>query len=144
MKTGIIATVLLALLFAAFAGFNSLIGVGGWGPDKTQTITITRCYVDVSGSGDSRESHYMVGSDKGTFEVDNGLMLGVWNADDIYAKMREGRTYEVQTKGNRVVNFFMQEYPYIVAVREVEAASRWESSTLRSLGSAFWRCSTQP
>lgn len=111
--------VLTFVLVIGSCSSHIILGVGAFGPKNTEIITITRCYVDISGSGKKSQSHYMVGTDKGTFEVNNGLMLGVWNADDIYSKLREGKRYEITTKGNRVVNIFMQEYPYIIGAKEL-------------------------
>lgn len=100
-------------------------GIGSMGQTRTWDATITRCYTDTSGSGGkhgSVESHYMVGTDQGVFEVDNSFWLGVWNADEIYAKFVTGRKYHITTKGNRVVGWFFQEYPYIVAATEITPA----------------------
>ena len=89
-------------------------GCGSFGPAKTQDVTVQRLYVD-SGSNESG-SHYMVGTDKGVFEVENGWLLGLWNADELYSKMKDGHRYRITTKGNKVVGFFFQEYPYVTAV----------------------------
>lgn len=90
-------------------------GVDGFGPVVTQTATVERLYVDNGGS-----SHYMVGTDKGVFEVSNGWLLGLWNADELYAKLEAGETYTITTKGNKVVGWFFQQYPYIIEVKPAE------------------------
>ena len=64
----------------------------------------------------------MVGTDQGVFEVDNGLWLGVWNSDELYSKLIQGHKYHITTKGNKWVNMFFQEYPYVVAVQEITPA----------------------
>jgi len=92
------------------------LGVGGFGPTETQVVTVSKTYIDVSGSGKDASSHYIVATDKGSFEVDNGVLLGIWNADDIYGKIVTGKTYKITTMGKRYQNFFMQEFPYIVKV----------------------------
>lgn len=92
------------------------LGVGGFGPTETQTVTVNKTYIDMSGTKESTSSHYIVSTDKGSFEVDNGILLGVWNADDIYGKIVTGKTYKITTKGKRYQNFFIQEFPYIIKV----------------------------
>lgn len=87
-------------------------GINGFGPIRQQDITVNRLYVD----HEEKKSSYMVGSDNGVFEVDNGVLLGVWNADELYASLKEGKTYHVTTKGNKRVGLFWQEYPYIISI----------------------------
>lgn len=93
-----------------------LVGVFPFGPENTYDVNVTRLYVDVSGSGEDKESHYMVGTDKGVFEVDNSLWNWIWNADEIYAQLQQGSNYTIRVKGRKVVNWFYQEYPYILSV----------------------------
>jgi hypothetical protein len=114
--SGCAAIVLFMIFVAGYAIFQKSVGVGGWGPEnRVQGATVTRTYVDFSGTGENRESHYMVATDKGVFEVNNGWMLGVWNADEIYGRLKPGEKYDFTTKGNRVVNWYAQEYPYITS-----------------------------
>jgi hypothetical protein len=107
----------LVVLLVVLTPFTYLIfGIGGCGPTRTvQDATVNRLYVDVS----SNESHYMVGTDKGVFEVDNGLILWIWNSDEIYSSIQEGKAYNFTTKGNKIVNMFFQRYPYIINVHPV-------------------------
>ena len=107
-----ILAVIVGLIFVLCASFSGFWGTGGFGPTREQLVTVTRCYVDTEG----KQSHYMVASDHGMFECDNGWLLGVWNADEIYGKLQAGKSYLITTKGNKVVNMFIQEYPYIVSV----------------------------
>ena len=115
---GVLGLVVIVGVF--IVGCEMFIGAGGWGPTKTQEVVVTRTYVDYSGSGKEKESHYMVASDKGVFEVGNGFMLGMWNADELYGKMQGGKRYRITTKGNKVVNYFFQEFPYIVRSEPLE------------------------
>jgi hypothetical protein len=121
MKTkafSIIEVLILVVIIGLFVGMFVPIGLyviqgaGVCGPTRTQAVTIERLYVDAN----SGSSHYMVGTDQGVFEVDNGLFLWVWNSDELYAQLKEGQRFLVRTEGNRVVNFFLQEYPYITYV----------------------------
>lgn len=96
---------------------NLVLGLGGLGPERVLIIKVNRMYVDSAGENGS---HYMLSSTNGEiFEVDNGLFLGVWNADEIYGNMKEGGEYRITTKGNKVTNFFIQHYPYIVKAEEL-------------------------
>jgi hypothetical protein len=122
MKTFL--TVLFVFLFVIIimtvVSMPLWLGVRGFGPIKTEVVTIERTYVDYSGSTKGGpESHYMVVTNKGIFEVDNGWILGMWNADEVYGKIIPKYTYQITTKGNRVVNFLYQEYPYIIKAERV-------------------------
>lgn len=105
-------TLILVILFC-FSGqiMNWGYGVHGYGPVKTvQAAKILNKHVDASG----RDSHYMVTTDQGTFEVQNGWLLGVWDADQIFGQLELGKTYALHTKGNQETGWLYQEYPYIL------------------------------
>ncbi len=87
-------------------------GQGWFGKKSNVDCTVQRLYVDMSG----RSSHYMVGTDKGVYEVGNGFLIGIWNADEIYADIKEGRSYHFTTRGNKALGMFYQYYPFIVKV----------------------------
>lgn len=119
-----LCVMLLLLLFAIPLGLDAVFGVGAFGPKRVCTATVQRLYVDTSGSGDTKQSHYMVGTDAGVFEVDNSVLMWLWNADELYARLQEGHCYRITTKGNTVVNWAFQEYPYIIDVQEVAGETR--------------------
>lgn len=97
-----------------------LLGTFPFGPSRTVIAKVERLYVDYSGGKDSSSSHYMVGTDQGVFECDNSLWLGLWDADERYASLKQGDTYELKVKGRKVINFFIQEYPGIVEVKKAQ------------------------
>jgi prepilin-type N-terminal cleavage/methylation domain-containing protein len=107
--------IVVAILFIIFALCPFGCGVGGCGPRNTVETTVISKHIDHS----KDESHYMVITEAGGFEVDNGFLLGVSNADEIYGRMKEGRQYRITTKGKRWVNFAFQHYPYIIKVEEM-------------------------
>ena len=111
---GLFVVGVVVVLVVLGIGFS--LGIGAWGPTQVHDVAVTRTYVDFSGSGDSKASHYMVGTDKGVFEVDNGLFIWTWNADELYAKIQVGKQYRITTRGKKVVGMFFQEYPYVVSV----------------------------
>jgi hypothetical protein len=117
-KVGCAGVLVLVVLLVALCGWGfSYLGVGGWGPTRVQDVTVTKCWVDYSKDSDGvMQSHYMVGTDQGVFEVANGWLLGMCNADVVYGKLEVGKRYTIKTKGNQHVNFAMQYYPYIVKV----------------------------
>lgn len=120
----VVLTIVLGGLFlwwiVSVATFNYRMGVGAWGPEQTVRFTIQRFNTDNSGES----SHYMVyATDGQVFEVDNGLWLGVNNADEIFGWMKQGGTYCATARGNKVLGrypsqFFTltQEYPYLTKV----------------------------
>lgn len=97
------------------------IGIGGCGPRQEHTVLIERLYVDTAG-GELGGSHYMVVTDAGVFEVDNGLLLGLWNSDELYSSLKEGHMYRITTCGKKRVNALMQYYPYIVSATPVDVS----------------------
>ena len=109
--------VLAIVVIAAAIGLAKFTGIGGWGPTYTVTATVQGKHVDISKSEDSTTTHYMVATDKGGFEVDNGILLGIWNADEIYGSLQENKTYTFTVKGNRYVSWYGQYYPYIVSAK---------------------------
>lgn len=114
---GLIALVATTIFLAAAQPIY--LGIGGWGPTTTTAeATVTGKHIDISGGKGSKQSHYMVNTDKGTFEVDNGIMLGIWNADEIYGKLEINKVYNITAQGNKVVGWFYQEYPYITRVEK--------------------------
>lgn len=89
------------------------LGIFPFGPEGTQRVTIINKYVDVGQS----KSHYMVATDVGVFEVDNSVILGIWNADEIYGRLVVNQSYTIKTKGNKILfAFLFQEYPHIIGV----------------------------
>lgn len=89
-------------------------GIRGFGPESIQQVTIQRLYVD-----GGKSSHYMVGTDQGVYEVDNILWpVQVFNSDELYSQLEVGKTYTLKIKGNKVLNWFIQEYPYILEIQK--------------------------
>ncbi len=110
---GIIITTALALAGSVVL-INYSYGVRGFGPEDINQVKINRLYVDGGSS-----SHYMVGTDKGVYEISNHLIpIQLFNCDELYSKLEVGKTYTVKLKGNKVTNWFMQQYPYIIEIKE--------------------------
>ena len=116
---GIGIVLFVVLLIASLCAWP-VMGIFPFGPERHELVVIKRLYIDYSGGSDSASSAYMVGTDKGVFEVDNSLYLGIFNADEIYAQMQEGMTCTVRVVGHKYVNFFLQQYPGITSVRPAE------------------------
>lgn len=115
----VIATVLVALVgptlfvvavMTILTSIDYMLGTDGFGPERDEQITVQRLYVD--------KHNYMVGTDKGVYEVQNFLLpVTIFNSDELYSKLEVGKTYTVTVKGNKVLNPFMQEYPYIISIK---------------------------
>ena len=109
---GIIMTIVVVMVGSVVL-INYSNGVEGFGPEYVNQVTINRLYVD-----GGRSSHYMVGTDKGVYEIKNFLYpVQIYNCDELYSKLEVGKTYLVKIKGNKVTNWFMQQYPYIIEIR---------------------------
>lgn len=111
----ILLIVVAAALIAAPIGCSAAIGIDGFGPTRTFTTKIVSKHVYAHEHGTS----YMVTTDAGTFEVENGFLLGLWNADELYGGLGVSETYRITTKGNKFVGVFFQEYPYVIRAEKV-------------------------
>jgi hypothetical protein len=112
---GLIVLIFIILVAAAIM-VKPVVGLFPFGPQSEVTAKVSRLYVDYSGE----ESSYMVGTDRGVFEVDNSLWLRLWDADKRYSEIKEGGTYRFRVKGREMLNILFQSYPGIVAVEQVE------------------------
>ena len=113
MSNGKWKRAVLLLLTIAVVSCEVGMGAHGFGPHGMVTNAVVMSkHVDRG----REESHYMVTTDKGTFECDNGFLVGTWNADEIYGSMEIGKAYDIRTKGNKVVGMMFQSYPYVLGV----------------------------
>jgi len=110
---------LVVLLACTLVTAHAVLGIFPFGPQQEVRAKVQRLYVDVSGSTDSTKSHYMVGTDKGVFEVSNSLLLWIWDADKRYSQLQSDKEYKLLIKGNEIVNFLFQEYPQITSVEPI-------------------------
>ena len=109
------ALIFILALCIPFATIDYAYGVNGFGPEKEQVVTVERLFVD-----GGKHSHYMVGTDKGVFEVSNfKFPVQIFNSDEIYSSLKVGETYTIKAKGNKILNWYFQEYPYIIEVKEI-------------------------
>lgn len=109
---GTITMTIVIMIGSMFLLWYSL-GVKGFGPEYVNTVTIQRLYVDGGSS-----SHYMVGTDKGVYEINNiTFPVQLFNCDELYSKLEVGKTYNVKIKGNKVTSWLVQEYPYIIEIK---------------------------
>lgn len=107
----LIVVVILGILSCFLIG--PCVGAAGFGPKETHHVKVLSKHVDSNKDGSS----FMVTTSDGVFEVGNGPLLGVWNADEIYGQLLVDHEYDIVTKGRKVVKWWIQEYPYIVEVR---------------------------
>jgi hypothetical protein len=112
----ILPLIFIGVLLAGFLGLRLGLGLFPFGPEQEVHAKIQRLYVDVSGDTQNTKSHYMVGTDKGVFEVSNSLWLWIWDADKRYSQLQVDNKYQLRVKGNELVNFLFQEYPRILSV----------------------------
>ncbi len=107
------ATIMVLAMYIPFAAIDYAHGVNGFGPEEEQVVTVERLYVD-----GGKSSHYMVGTDKGVYEVSNFMFpVQIYNSDEIYSNLKVGEKYTIKTKGNKILNWYFQEYPYIIEVK---------------------------
>lgn len=83
--------------------------------------TINRLWTDTSGGGDSGvQTTLLVGTDKGTFKVDDTIVYGRFRSSDVYGALREGETYDFKVYGWRLP--FFSTYKNIIEVRRSDAS----------------------
>ena len=119
--------IVVVLFVVGLFCIDPVLGIYPYGPERTVVTDVTRTYVDVSGGKESTKSHYMVATDAGVFEIDNSLWLGFFTADELYGKIKAGQSYRFTTKGNKVVGFWCQEYPYIISAVPIESQKETET-----------------
>lgn len=106
----IILLIGLALWWFWFSWQSQALGINGYGPERQYDVVIISKHIDAQ----KDSSSYMVNGDTQTFEVDNGTLLGMWNADVVYGQIVVGERYCITAKGNQVTNWWWQQYPYIL------------------------------
>ena len=116
----VIAIIGIALAFVGSILAYPVLGIFPFGPKSSVEATVQRLYVDFSGDKENRDSHYMVGTDKGVFQVNNSIINGIYNCDEIYSGIKVDQKYIFNIRGNKVTNIFFQEYPYILSVNAIE------------------------
>jgi len=118
----IVGSFVLILVATMLFGFNILVGIYPFGPTKQVTATISRTYVDTLPDGGG--SAYMVATDVGVYEVEDSFITGIYNSDEIFSKLVQGKTYTLTVKGRRMANILCQEYPGIIKVVPVESVEK--------------------
>ena len=102
---------LVGTLLGIRAAVDCTMGTGGFGPEYVDQVTIKKLYTD-------RHARYMARTDRGLYKISNFLYpIRFVDCDEMYSKLEVGKTYLVKIKGNKVINQFIQEYPYIIEVR---------------------------
>ena len=102
----------ISVLVGSISSFN----------DHEYIITITDKDRIYTGSGDDRESKYLVfgdGEDGSSlvFENTDNMMRLKWNSSNVQGTLKEGHTYKVTVVGYRVP--FLSMYENIIKVEEV-------------------------
>ncbi len=116
----IVAGAVVVVLFCMLPyGCGQMLGDGSWGGGEHRTIraTVQSKHVDVGSAGKTSSTSYMVTTDKGTFEIENGWIMSIWNADEMYGRLEVGKTYTLDVQGDQLTNFMFQQYPFVTGVR---------------------------
>ena len=84
-------------------------------------INVIGKHIDYSKSDSGTQSHYVVVTDKGAFEVDTPLIDRIFNmesrnADVNYAKIEPGKSYIFHTYGYRIDILWV--YPIVTDIKE--------------------------
>lgn len=84
-------------------------------------VSVVGKHIDYSNTDSGTQSHYVVVTDKGAFEVDTPLIDRIFNmesrnADVNYAKIDAGKSYTFHTYGYRIDILWV--YPIVTDVKE--------------------------
>ena len=84
-------------------------------------VNVIGKHIDYSKSDSGTQSHYVVVTDKGAFEVDTPLIDRIFNmesrnADVNYAKIESGKSYTFHTYGYRIDILWV--YPIVTDIKE--------------------------
>ena len=82
----------------AIGAFN----IGYSATRTTTTITVNEKERVQQCSSDSCTSRYLIFADSEVFENTDNLFYGKFNSSDIYGRLQQGKTYEVEVVGWRV------------------------------------------
>jgi len=119
-KSSILGLFIIVIVLGVIAYLfrNPILGINGYGSVNTITATVVSKHIDSSKA--AADSSYMVTTDKGTFEVQNGWAQGIYNADVIYGSLVANKTYTFDVKGaERVGYWWGQHYRYIIKATPV-------------------------
>jgi hypothetical protein len=84
-------------------------------------VNIVGKHIDYSKTDSGTQSHYVVVTDKGVFEIDTPLIDRIFNmenrnADVNYAKIEPGKSYTFHTYGYRIEVIWV--YPIVTDIKE--------------------------
>jgi hypothetical protein len=110
----------LALIVLILGMLSTGMAWAHWNEGYTDVKVIGK-HIDYSKTDSGTQSHYVVVTDKGAFEVDTPLIDRIFNmasrnADVNYAKIDAGKSYTFHTYGYRIDIIWV--YPIITDVKE--------------------------
>lgn len=110
----------MAVLFVVAAGASALnaFHVRHMTCTVTEKDRTTRVTTDADGRVSSSSDARLYTEDCGVLSVSDSLLSWHFNSADTYATVKEGRTYEVTTRGYRIAIFSM--FPNVVEATEVK------------------------
>lgn len=80
-----------------------------------ESITKISESTDPHDDGYTTYSYYLIYTDKETFELSNGILIGVFNSSDIYGTIEIGKTYQFEVRGVRIP--FLSMYKWIINIK---------------------------
>ena len=105
LSIALIALILLALVAYPAAYYSQ------WDAQEATVTGKERITKVVEGNDNS---YYLVYTDKGTFKVEDSIILFRFNSSDLYGSIKADSTYTFNTVGFRAG--FLSEYPNVVTI----------------------------
>ena len=103
------------IAFAVLVAFVSVYPVTYYSHWSTQTVTVIGKERITKVSDGNDNSYYLVYTDKGTFKVEDSIILFRFNSSDLYGAIHQDSTYTFRTVGFRAG--FFSEYPNVVTIK---------------------------
>ncbi len=80
----------------------------------TQTCTVAGKFATTDGGKPPQRIYQVETEQCGVVRVQDNALQGVWNSADLYASLREGKTYEITTVGWRIP--WLSQFPTVTKV----------------------------
>lgn len=107
-----IATVVAIAVIAALVG----VAAASYAERRTVTATVTDKERVCESTDSGSDCKYLIFTDKGTFRIEDSLLIGRFDSSDLYGRVREDRTYRFEVYGWRIP--FASKYPNVASTPE--------------------------
>jgi hypothetical protein len=105
--------ILVILIVGGLIGGLIWLGNIGYQNKESTTVTVQEKWI----KNYSKNSTYLISTEKGVYEISDLMFIGKFNSSDLYARLQVGKTYEITSTGYR--NHFFSMYKNINSIKEI-------------------------